>query len=128
MTDAERSHERSEVSFAELGVGEQAELCLGALSAAAMQYFGAAQGRYFDERRHGAEHYLQAKLFDTIAEKQKPFGYVTLETAPSEVLDEMGVADPSAALSEDGIGSQRFDIVTGSLMGRAGVCPRCSSN
>jgi hypothetical protein len=42
MVNAERSHERGEVSFAELDVREQAELCLGALSAAAMHYFEAA--------------------------------------------------------------------------------------
>jgi hypothetical protein len=107
--------ERSEVSFAELGVGEQAELCLGALSAAAMQYFEAAKGRHFDEPRHGAEHYLQAKLFDAIAERQKLMGYVTLETSPKEVLSELAVADPSTPMSEAGIGSQRFDIVTGSV-------------
>jgi hypothetical protein len=100
------------MTFAELDTASQAELCFGAISAAAKAYFEVAR-RHFDEPRHGAEHYLQAKLFDKIAEKQGATGYATLETSPKEVLSELGVA--ALVLAEGGIGSQQFDIVTGSI-------------
>jgi hypothetical protein len=100
------------MTFGQLETIEQAEICLGAITAAAITYYNAGR-RHFDEPRHGAEHYLQAKLFDSIAGKQKEAGYVTLETSPKEVLSELGVADPTV-LHQASVGSQRFDLVTGS--------------